>query len=104
MTKKITRATFKSFINKNRDKLYVRVDGRFDGMTDCVQRNNNAAFFPAKDTDLSHENTLGVQGVWLVNGSRDRYSEFKGHGYTGIEVYNCCGSFIVAIRDTEVAL
>jgi len=37
--KKITRATLKSFIKKNKCQLYVKVVSSFDGMTDCVQPN-----------------------------------------------------------------
>jgi len=35
---KITRTTLKSFIKKNSDNLFVKVESSFDGMTDCVQR------------------------------------------------------------------
>ena len=96
--KKITKATFKSFIKKNRPNLYVKVKSSFDGMTDCVEQ-VEGGFVPAQEAYYVHENNLGIQGVWLVHGSRDYFREVKENGFTGIEVYNCCGTFVVATKD-----
>lgn len=96
--KRITKATFKSFVKKNRANLYVKVKSSFDGMTDCVQQ-LNGGFAPAKEAVYTHENNLGIGGVWLVNGSRDYFREVTQDGFTGIEVYNCCGTFVVAVKN-----
>lgn len=99
-TKKITKATFKSFIRKNADQLHVCTLSTFDGMIDGV-RSVAGRFAPAQINPASQStNTLGVQGVWLTNGrgtGSDYFSAFEGDGFTGIKVRNCCGSFIVAI-------
>jgi len=94
---KITKATFKSFINKNRKRLLIRCTSSFDGMTDCVQTNHGAQFQTAQPTDRSSENNLGIMGVWLVGQSRDYFDELSEPGLKGIHVYNCCGSFDVAV-------
>jgi hypothetical protein len=95
---KITAATFKSFIRKNRAQLYIKVRGSFDGMTDGIEFSRNAEFRPAVDGEYTNENNLGIAGVWLVKGSRDYFKAFEGEGFYGIEVSNCCGYFTVAIK------
>jgi hypothetical protein len=94
--KKITRATLKSFINKNRDRLLVRQDSTFDGMDDCIRTVKDRAFQPIKPAD-HQKNTLGIQGVWLVGDSRDYFEAFNADGLEGIRTFNCCGSFVVAV-------
>jgi hypothetical protein len=94
---KITKATFKSFVRKNEGKLLIRVDGQFDGMTDCVQPNADARFVKAVVADRFHENNVGVQGVWLVGGSGNFFRDYETATHKGIEVYNCCGSSVVAV-------
>lgn len=41
---KITRTTLKTFIRKNDGNLYIMTKSSFDGMTDCVQQNDEPAF------------------------------------------------------------
>jgi hypothetical protein len=95
-TKKITRATFKSFINKNRDKLFIRTLSNFDPMEDGV-RNVEDSFHPVMFDERGFDvNTLGILGIWLTR--RDSFNRFFKDGFTGIEVYNCCGHFIVAVK------
>lgn len=119
--KKITKSTFKSFIKKNEGKLYIQTKSDFDGMSDCVEfiPSNQRKFMPlqkhtATDFDfvygkergrtpeeveasiLSNKNTLGYSGIWLVNSSRDSFKAFDDGQFEGIEVYNCCGSFVIA--------
>lgn len=33
--KKITKATFKSYVKKHKDDLFIKVTSKFDGMHDC---------------------------------------------------------------------
>jgi len=95
MNRKITKATFKSFIRKNSNRLHVKVCSRFDGMTDCVQ--SVADSFTPAQPDGNISNTLGISGVWLVGDSRDYFEPFEADGFSGIKVVNCCGSFVVAV-------
>ena len=95
---KTTKATFKSFINKNIDKLLIRVESDFDGMTDCVMRYDDAKFIPIKKTELHIEHTLGIEGVWLVGYSSDSFRAYEDDKYIGIHYYNCCGSGTIAIK------
>ncbi len=119
--KKITKSTFKSFIKKNEGNLYIQTKSDFDGQSDMVEFIPSAQrkFVPLKrhtpsDFDfiygkergrtpeevkasiLSNKNTLGYSGIWLVNSSRDSFRVFDDANFEGIEVYNCCGSFVVA--------
>lgn len=95
---KITKATFKSFIKKNRENLLIKRKSSFDGMVDCVMPTENSEFVKAQDTDGFNENTCGIHGVWLVNGSRDHFTEYSDGNVKGISVYNCCGSFIIGVK------
>ena len=73
---KITKATFKSFVKKNRANLLINVKSSFDGMVDgCVS--HNGGFTSAVEAEHIHENNLGIQGVWLVGGSRDYFTAFE---------------------------
>lgn len=96
---KITKATFKSFINKNRDKLFIKCESDFDGMIDGIRHAENPQFVPVKAADRTFENNLGIMGIWLVGNSRDYFSEYRGDDFQGIHVSNCCGSFTVAVRN-----
>lgn len=96
--KKITKATFKSFIKKNRDSLLIKVKSGYDGTIDGIHHYSEGKFVPVTGRADS-EHTLGIDGVWLVHGSRDYFSEYNKDGFVGIEVYNCCGSCVVAIKE-----
>lgn len=98
--KKITRATFKSFVNKNRDKLLAKVNSSFDGMTDGIVYVKDAEYAPAKkaNVDYANENNLGFSAIWLVGSSRDYFTLIDNEKYFGYSVYNCCGSFEVVIE------
>ena len=94
---KITRATLKSFVKKNKENLFINVKSDFDGMIDgCVDVRNG--FQQAIINELAHEYTLGICGVWLVGNSRDYFTKYEDENFEGIEVSNCCGRFIAAIR------
>ena len=95
-TKKITLATLKSFINKN--EVYVKMESSFDGMSDMVEYDKNAKYMPAQKTDSNIANTLGVNGLWVVGGSRNYFKYFEDENFYGIDVYNCCGSSLIAIK------
>ena len=102
--KKVTLATFKSFVKKNSDRLYIQTHSKFDGMVDCVMPVEDS-FKPAyvnpadvNANDAWYRRTLGINGVWIVGESRDCFAEFEKNGYRGIEVYNACGCFSIAVK------
>ena len=95
--KKITKATFKSFIKKNEGKLHIDVESSFDGTIDGL-RHNDEGFSPVVATYQSIEHTYGIAGAWLVGRGNDYFREFDTAGYAGIHIHNACGSFTVAIK------
>ncbi|HPJ87402.1 MAG TPA: hypothetical protein PLU55_04760 [Candidatus Pacearchaeota archaeon] len=96
--KKITRATFKSFVKKNSDKLLAKVISDFNGMTDCVEHLSDAEYSPARKAEIdSEENNLGFNEIWLVGDSRDYFKLIDNEKYFGYHVSNCCGSFDIVI-------
>lgn len=94
--KKITLATFKSFIRKNANALFVNRKSSFDGMTDCVE-SCNGGFRRAEAETTFGNHSLGLRGLWLVGHSRDYFNAYEDEKFVGIEVYNCCGRSIVAV-------
>lgn len=108
--KKITAATFKSFVRNNAANLQINVKSAFDGMTDGCEPCKNG-FKPAKAYrdqtafifDAEDKHSLGASGIWLVGQSRDWFQAYNQDGMTGIEVSNCCGRFIVAIPAADAA-
>lgn len=94
---KITLSTVKSFIKKNRANMWINLKSKFDGMTDMVEQ-RNGGFVVAKETGLSHANTMNIEGAWFVLNSRDYFTPYKANGFEGIEVNNSCGCFILAIK------
>lgn len=94
--KKITRATFKSFIRKNTGNLLINVKSRFDGMTDGCEP-VKTGFLRARREENHLEHTLGINGLWLVGGN-DRFNSYEDDKFIGIEYHNCCGYGIVAIE------
>lgn len=99
-TKKITMATVKSFIKKNINDLYVKCESSFDGMTDCVEYDRNATFSKVDSTKIDFEKRcFGIDGFWTVGSSRDYIKPISENGFTGFEVYNCCGTSLIAIKN-----
>lgn len=96
--KKITKATFKSFIKKNKEKLYIRNRADFDGMVDGLEWKKDAQFRQIENDERFEENTLGVKGIWLVGQSRDYFKHYEDENFIGIQVSNCCGYFEIGIR------
>lgn len=97
---KITLSTLKKFVRENSGNIYVKVLSSFDGMTDCVERvEDDFKLIPIKE---DNGNNLGLQGVHLVGSSRDSFTAYNSDEFEGIEIYNSCGSCIVA-RKKEAA-
>lgn len=96
--KKITLATVKSFIKKNKDRLYIQNIKDFDGMIDGCRKCDDQTFKIAKFGDDRAINTLDIFGAWFVGQSSDRFSPYEDENFLGISVYNCCGSFVLATQ------
>ena len=94
--KKITKATIKSFIKKNIDNLFIKIEDSFDGMVDCVMPVKDE-FHPIIKTETNNYN-MGIKGCWFVNESRDCFNVYEDDIYTGYSVSNCCGSFKLVIK------
>lgn len=97
MQKKITLATVKSFIRKA-SELHISRKSRFDGSVDCVMELADNGFHVAQPTDRNLDGTMGYEGVWFVRGSSDYFTPYNDGKFQGFEVYNCCGTFIVATK------
>lgn len=98
MEKKITKATFKSFLRKNEGNLFIKTQSNFDGMYDSVMAVSNPQFNQLHVADMVHPNNCGYAGIWLVTSSGNSFYKYNKDGYEGIEVHNCCGSFIIASK------
>ena len=96
--KKITLATLKSFIKKNKENLFINVTSSFDGMTDGIE-SRYGGFEKAIVTDSKNIYTQGVKNAYFVGGSRDYFQAYEANGMTGFKVRNCCGAFILAIKN-----
>lgn len=94
---KITKATIKSFIRKNLDKLYINVNSKFDGMVDCCMP-VEGGFHKALTTERNTQYTLGIEGAWFVGQSRDYFTPYENENFTGYEISNACGLFTLAIK------
>jgi hypothetical protein len=95
--RKITKATFKSFIKKNRDKLHIKITGILNPIEDGMDF-KKSEFEPAKSINKYLDYTLGIEGIYLVDFRRGNYFKpYKDDNFTGIEVSNCCTYFTVAV-------
>jgi len=87
--KKITVATLKSFMRKN-PNFRVFEKYSFDGMID----GNSSAQAGIKEWDF--DKTIRL----VLVGSSGNYLQFvEKTGYYGINVYNCCGSYDIMVKE-----
>jgi hypothetical protein len=101
---KITLSTIKSFINKNGTKLYINQKSKFNGMIDGVQE-VNGDFVPLTISKRKNpQNDLGFEGIWIVgSGSGNLFSFYEDKDFIGYEIYNCCGTFVLALPKQKLA-
>ena len=99
--KKITRTTIKSFIKKNFDDLYISTRSRFNGMIDCVDACEDQSFRKVErdNRERFHDNSLGIKDAYFIGHSRDYFQPHNLDGFKGYEIYNCVGSFILAVKE-----
>ncbi|GAG76104.1 unnamed protein product [marine sediment metagenome] len=98
---KITLTTIKSFIRRHPNVLHIKNLSYFDGMVDCVMSVDGAKFRPVKPAETNLDHNLGVAGAWFVKRSRDYFKPYKDDDFQGFEIFNSCGSFILAIPITQ---
>jgi hypothetical protein len=94
--KKITIATVKSFIKKNKDILLINVKSRFDGQVDGVEDGKDG-FKAIRISERFNSHTLGILGVWFTPSTRNWCQAYEDEFYTGFRVDNCVGCFVVAV-------
>lgn len=99
--KKITLATIKSFVRKNKGKLFIFVKSTFDPMIDCVMPTTNKRFVRANKTDYSYQYSLGIEYACFVGRGADMFRPYEDSQYIGYNVYNCCGEFNLAIKKSS---
>ena len=101
--KKITRTTIKSFIKKNFDDLYISTRTRFNGMIDCVDACADQSFHKVErdERERFHDTSLGIKNAYFVGSSRDYFQPYDLDGFKGYEIYNCVGSFILAVKEEK---
>jgi hypothetical protein len=91
--------TIKSFIKKNHGNLFINIKSSFNGMVDGCDYHSGSKFEPVEHTESHFNNKLGVSGAWFVRGrSGDLISAYDDGEYFGYDVYNCCGTFVIAIK------
>ena len=96
---KITRATLKSFIKKNQGNLLLSTINSFNGMTDGCDPCKDQSFRKTQNTDRNPEYTFGIDGVWCVGLREDLFTVYHNNGLIGVEVYNPCGFFRLAVKE-----
>jgi hypothetical protein len=96
--KRITKSTVKSFIRKNYKNLFINVRSSFDSMTDGCQW-RNTGFRKIQPDENCIDYTLGIKGAWFVGSSRDYFTAYSENGFTGYQVSNSCGLFILAVQE-----
>jgi SAM-dependent methyltransferase len=101
--RRLTLADFKRFIAKHRARLLVLHESDFSGHDDCVST-LRGDFAPARpDTKFNDDRyTLGIAGVYLVDGGGNRFRPWISADLVGIQMHNCCGSCVVAVRRSDL--
>ena len=96
----ITKATIKSFIRRNAEKLFIKVESNFNGMSDMVEQVEDKFHqIDARKVDFESPHTFGIDGAWFVGNSRDYFREFDFEDYKGYYIFNSCGSFVLATKE-----
>ena len=97
-TKKITLATLKSFAKRNEKNIYSNLVSSFSGMTDMVEDNDKPQWNKSEVAEPTGYCKTGISGIYTVGQSRDYFEIYEDSQYFGIEVYNSCGTTILAVK------
>jgi hypothetical protein len=83
------------------ENLFLNIKTAFSGMTDCCEDVKtgfeSVTYNDTVKGSYLNDVTLGIDGVWSIKG-RDLLDPYNDGIYEGIEVYNSCGSFILATK------
>lgn len=90
--------TIKSFVKKNQNNLFLNIKSSFNGMVDGCDYYTNPQFEAVEHKESNLNNTLGINGAWFVRGGGDLLRAYEDEQFIGFDVYNCCGSFVIAIK------
>jgi hypothetical protein len=96
--KRITLATIKSFIRKNKENLFIRTTRSYDLIESFSKTSDNLNFRPIESTDLSIQYTLGIKDVWIAGQGRDGFLAYENDKYIGYDIYNVCHAFNLVIK------
>lgn len=103
----ITLATIKSFIKRNSKNLFIKNVRVHNSMVDGCESVNSD--FIKVDVDLlrlaKKESDLGVPGADFAmykGRGGDLFSVYDKDGFVGYEVYNCVGTFIIAVSTKHI--
>jgi len=97
-TKKITAATFKAFVKRNSENLFIRNLSDFDGNSDCIESVEDRSWRKTFITNSSFYEKSGVESVYMVGHGRDYFRLFEDKEFIGIHVFNSCGSCDLTIK------
>lgn len=96
---KTTLATIKKFIRDNKYDLYILPKSSFDGRVDCVMPIDGdwKKVDPAKIDFINHQYSYGIPYAWFTP-TGNYFTPYTSDIMIGYEVYNCCGSFLLAFK------
>lgn len=104
-SKKMTLATVKAFIKSavSTKNLFLLNLSKFDSMDDGIRFEWKSLENKLESVDCSKFNkdnrtTMGIPGIWFVNGSANYVLPYEIETHCGFRVSNCCGSFVVASK------
>lgn len=100
--KKLNKNHFNNFVKKNAENLYMIVYQDFNGMVDMVEKVDQPEFKKVVKVQFQpcRDVLLRDAGDKLKIAFRDgnSFDPYENDEYQGIEVYNCCGKFVVAVK------
>ena len=99
--KRITLTTLKAFARSNKDRIYAKVESDFDGMTDSVTGVLDD-FEKTEILEPSNYCRTGIRKIYTVYGNRNYCEFWEDENFAGINVYNCCGNSILAVKKTNL--
>jgi len=72
-------------------------------MIDCVDKCHDQSFYKVEkeERERFNDNSLGIKNAYFVGSSRDYFQPYDRDGFKGYEIYNCVGSFILAVKDLD---
>lgn len=97
LNSKITKSTLKSFIRKNADNLYIKCEKDFNHMIETVET-INSNFKKIKIELESLNEKFYFVGKFFGGSQSDCFESYDDGTFVGIEMSNCCGSSIIAIK------